>query len=142
MVCFDCLPDGICRNERTALVSDKALSTPEFIRDLRSFAYGLKVSSYHWHDVLCDLYRDYPGCIINENGEEVFLDMHVFEMPTIRDWFRDFCCTPVPATITPYVRGEARERARILATILKASYPKDAMMWGVRAANDNVDRRR
>ena len=138
MVCFDCLPDGICRNERIALVSDKALSDPEFIRDLRSFAYGLKVSSYHWHDFLCDLYRDYPGCIINENGEEVFLDMHVFEVPSIRDWFRDFCCTPVPATITPYVRGEARERARILATILKASYFQEAMMWGVSAANDNV----
>ena len=137
MLCRECYADGACRNERTIIVSDEELSNPHFIRDLRNFACRLNISSYHWHDVLCDLYRDYRGHIVDEDGNEVFLDLHVLEIPHIRDWFRDFCCTPVPATITPYVRGEARERARIVGTILKASYPQDAALWGRRAANDN-----
>jgi len=41
-------------------------------------------------------------------GRTVFLDMGVFEVPHIRDWFRDFYCTPCPPHITPYVRGEAK----------------------------------
>lgn len=137
MVCFNCLPDGVCHNQQTVLVSDEELSKPAFIRDLRNFTHDLRISSYHWHDFLCDLYRDYPGCIIDDNGQEIFLDMHVFEVPSIRDWFRDFCCKPVPANITPYVRGEARERVRVMGTILQASFPRRSLLWGLRVANDN-----
>jgi hypothetical protein len=81
--------------------------------------YSLNVSSYHWLDFLTDLYRDYRGCIVDEMGRTVLLDMEVFEVPHIRDWFRDFCCTQCPPHITPYVRGEAKERVRILATIMR-----------------------
>ena len=63
---------------------------------------------------------DLRGCIVDQAGRTVFLDMEVFEAPHIRDWFRDFCCTPCPSHITPYVRGEAKECVRILATILFA----------------------
>ncbi|MCB1680972.1 MAG: hypothetical protein H6858_04105 [Rhodospirillales bacterium] len=107
------------RCERTRLVTDAELGDPAFIRRLRNFCYSLNVSSYQWLDLLTDLYRDYRGCIVDEAGRTVFLNMDVFEIPHIRDWFRDFCCTPCPTHITPYVRGEAKERVRILATILQ-----------------------
>lgn len=110
------------RCERTRLVTDSELADPAFIRTLRDLCYSLNVSSYHWLDFLTDLYRDYRGCIVDEVGRTVLLDMEVFEVPHIRDWFRDFCCTPCPPNITPYVRGEAKERVRILATILRARW--------------------
>ncbi|MCB1838646.1 MAG: hypothetical protein KDI61_00080 [Alphaproteobacteria bacterium] len=122
------------RCERTRLVTDAELGDPAFIRSLRGFCYRLNVSSYQWLDFLTDLYRDYRGCIVDEAGHRVYLDMDVFEIPHIRDWFRDFCCTPCPPHITPYVRGEAKERARVLATILTPiRYP--ALIMPLRPGN-------
>jgi hypothetical protein len=117
------------RCERTRLVSDRELADPAFIRSLRDFCFGLNISSYQWLDCLTDLYRDVRGCIVDESGCTVFLDMDVFEIPHIRDWFRDFCCTPCKPQITPYVRFEAKERARVLATIIRAAYgyPPESM---------------
>lgn len=115
--CALCIIEDRC--ERTRLVTDRELADPAFIRALRDFCFSLNVSSYHWLDFLTDLYRDYRGCIVDEAGRTVLLDMEVFEVPHIRDWFRDFCCTPCPPNVTPYVRGEAKERVRTLATILQ-----------------------
>ena len=115
--CALCIIEDTCA--RTRLVTDRELADPAFIRRLRNVCLRLNVSSYQWLDLLTDLYRDYRGCIVDEAGRTVYLDMDVFEIPHIRDWFRDFCCTPCPTHITPYVRGEAKERVRILATILQ-----------------------
>jgi hypothetical protein len=117
MGCSLCLIENTCTQVR--LVTDRELADPAFIRSLRDFCFGLNVSSYCWLDFLTDQYRDLRGCIVDQLGRTVFLDMDVFEVPHIRDWFRDFCCTRCPPHITPYVRGEAKERVRILATILK-----------------------
>lgn len=113
--CSLCIIENTCT--QTRLVTDRELSDPAFIRRLRDACYRLNISSYQWLDFLTDLYRDLRGCIVDEWGRTVFLDMEVFEVPHIRDWFRDFCCTPCPPHITPYVRGEAKERVRIVATI-------------------------
>jgi len=137
MFCRCCDALDYCRNIKTRLVSDDEISNPEFIRDVRNFAYSLGVSSYYWRDYLNNLYRDYKGWIERSDGQDVFLNMRVFEFDTHRLWFRDFCCKPTRAHIRPYVRKEARGRAKILATILRATFPKKTMMWGVRAANDN-----
>jgi hypothetical protein len=137
MFCECCLVLDHCRNINAKLVSDSELSDPEFIRDVRGFAHGLNVSSYHWRDFLTDLLRDYKGWIEGPDGTEAFLNMRAFEIENQRAWFRDFCCTPTKDHIKPYVRKEARGRAKILATILRAAYPNEALMWGVRAANDN-----
>lgn len=118
--CALCIIEDRC--ERTLLVTDRELADPAFIRSLRDLCYALNVSSYQWLDFLTDLYRDAHGCIVDESGRTVFLDMDVFEIPHIRDWFRDFCCTPCPPHITPYVRGEAKERVRVLATILRGQF--------------------
>ena len=137
MFCQCCTVMEYFRNVRTLVVDDAELSNPEFIRDVRNFARSLGISSYHWRGHLSDLYRDYHGVIIGGDGREVFLNMRVFEFDNARNWFRDFCCRPTKPHVTPYVRCEARGRAKILATILRAAYPEAAMMWGVRAVNDN-----
>ena len=137
MLCRCCDVLDHCRNIKVHLVRDSEISNPDFIRDLRDFAFSLNISSYSWREHLHDLYRDYRGWIVGEDGREVFLNMRIFEFDSHRAWFRDFCCTPTSEFIKPYVRKEARGRARILATILRAAYPHEAMLWGVRPANDN-----
>lgn len=136
-LCPTCLGVGYCRELNTPLVTDAELADPEFIRDLRNFASGLPLNCYDWLDGLSDLYRDYPGWIMGPDGQEVLLDMEQFEQPNICYWFREFCCTACPPNVTPRVRKEARERVRVLATILRARFRGDALMWGLRAANDN-----
>jgi hypothetical protein len=137
MFCACCDVVDFCRNIKSRLASDSELSDPEFIRDVRDFAYSLNISSYQWREYLNNLYRDYRGWIEGTDGLEVFLNMRVFEIENHRAWFRDFCCTPTKDHIKPYVRKEARGRVQILATILRAAYPDKTMMWGVRPANDN-----
>lgn len=117
--CSLCIIENTCTQVR--LVTDRELADPAFIRRLRDFCFALNISSYQWLDFLTDQYRDLRGCIVDHTGRTVFLDMDVFEVPHIRDWFRDFCCTPCPPHITPYVRGEAKERVRVLATILRTA---------------------
>jgi hypothetical protein len=137
-LCAQCLPLGYCRRLQSKVVSDAELSNPEFIRDLRGHAYGRGFTRDAWLDKLANFYRDYPGTITDENGTEVMLDMEVFEHPGIRDWLRDFACTPCPVEVTPRVRREAWERVRVMATILRAHAPEEASQWGVRAANMNT----
>lgn len=136
--CPNCLFREFCCSIRTELVDDASLDDAEFIRDLRAFTSSLNVNDEDWHEYLADCYRDYRGWIADQDGNEVFLDTDEFERPSIREWFRDFCCVPCPDHITPRVRQEARERVRVLATIMKARFPAEAIMWGVRAANDNI----
>ena len=137
-LCFNCILLGYCRNKNTVVVSDLELQNPEFIRDVREFCYERNISSHFWQVYLTDLYRDYQGRIITSDGREYYMHMDVFEIPSIRDWFRDFCSTPCPPHITPRIHTNTRKRVRVLATIIKAHHPRAAMMWGVRPANDNV----
>jgi len=116
--------------------SDAETENPEAIRDVRNFCAGLPVYSEEWIDYLNDLYRDYHGVIVDADDNQIVLNMEQFERPHIREWFRDFC-SPVPDDVTPRVRQEARGRVKILITILRATFPKEATRWGLRAANDN-----
>ena len=137
-LCAHCLSRGYCRRLRIEIVGDEKIANPEYIRDLRAFAFGLGINDEDWREFVSDLYRDYRGWIARANGTETFLDMGEFERPSIREWFRDFCCTPCPGHVTPHVRPEAWERVRVLATILTATYRHAAPFWGLRADNDNV----
>ncbi|GER05189.1 hypothetical protein JCM17846_28710 [Iodidimonas nitroreducens] len=122
--------------ETTKLVSDIQIENPNFLSDLRLFTSELSISPDHWLNYLVDAYRDYRGLVVF-NGEEVFLNMEVFETDGIREWFRDWACAPVPEGVRPRLREESRERIRALATILSTRFPFEASMWGVRAVNDN-----
>ena len=140
-LCPACLLSGYCRRFNVRIVSDMELDNPEFIRDVRRAALEQGKTCDEWLEHMTNLYRDYPGRIVDSGGAEVWLDMSDFERSKIRYWFRDFCCTPCPTDVSPRVRREARERVRVLATILRAADPVAAQLWGVRAANDNEVRR-
>lgn len=151
-LCVDCLALGYCRDLKTAVVTDAELSNPEFIRDVRATAYRCGKSADGWLEFASNLYRDLTGRIVVRRCErcrshwdeqdcpcckEVWLDTEELEAPCFRDWCAEWCCTPCPANVRPLVRREAWERVRVLATILKASFPDEARHWGLRAANDN-----
>ena len=139
-LCAQCFTEGFCRYMRVRLVTDDEIANPEFVRDVRAAAYAMRRTRDGWLEFLADAYRDYPGSVVDDDGEPVFLDMSVFESLGIRYWFRDFANTPCPPGIIPFVKGEARERVRVFATILKLLDPAPARMWGVRAANDEPHR--
>lgn len=133
------------------LVSDLDIANPDFIRDLREFTarFGLKASE--WRKTLVELYSRFDGLIIDATWRRIYLSFEPLEATEheifegngalaesrIQDWFEDTLCKPCPDGVTPYVRCEARERFRVVGTILRAAYPHESMMWGVRAANDN-----
>ena len=136
-LCVECLSKGFCEQIRTKIVSDDELSNPDFVRDVRNFSANLSIDPTSWLEALYDMYCQYPGWIVDRNGHEQFLDLEHFEVPYIREWFRDWACSPLSQDVRPRVRGESRERIRVLGTILRTKYPEPAMMWGVRPANDN-----
>ncbi|WP_282091456.1 hypothetical protein [Epibacterium ulvae] len=136
-LCPSCMKNGFCRRKAASLVSDDQLNNSEYLRDLKAFARRVNLPDCQWHEFLVDLYRDFPGWV-SDGEDEVFLDMEEFERPYIREWFRDFL-RPLPDDVQPRVRAEAKERVRIMATLLTAHYPATTMLWGVRAANQNAE---
>ena len=138
-LCVQCLSLNYCRKLTCRMVSDAELANPEFIRDVRVYARGLNLTRDGWLHWLENTYRDYPGLIVDAAGGPMTLDLAVFETASIRYWFRDFVGRETPAHIRPRLRTEARERVRVLATLLRATHPRAASLWGIRAANDNAD---
>ena len=136
-LCIQCYSGGYCKNLKSRIVSDRELANPAFVSHVRQTANELELEASEWLDAIYDMYCEYPGCIVDAKGREVFLDLEPFEVPFIREWFRDWACKPAKHGIRLRVRGESRERIRVLATILRARFPERAMMWGVVPANDN-----
>ena len=135
-LCPVCMSLGYCPKKSVDVVVDEQLRNPDYLRDFKAFARSLGISDSCWHEHLSNLYRDFTGWVVGPDGKEVFLDMEEFERPNIREWFRDFLSS-LEEGARPRVRKEARERVRIFATVVSAHYPMDAMMWGIRVANDN-----
>ena len=138
--CAGCVARQYSEREVTPVFTDHELKQKHFQADFRLFLVnytcekGLRFSE--WHDHLCELYRDYPGWMRDVDGREVFLDMGVFEVDHIREWFRDYIQL-VPDKGDTRLRAESKERIRAFASIMRSHFPQRAMMWGVRAANDN-----
>ncbi len=137
MLCMNCLPLGYCAKLNCILVSDKELNNLDFVEDVRSCAQNLRIKPSGWRDFIYDTYRDYPGRVLGSNGEEVFLDLEVFETDGIREWFRDWILRSERLCRSKTLRIESRERVRVIATLLRAQNPRAALIWGVRPANDN-----
>lgn len=134
------------------LVTDSELGNPEFVRDVRNFSARLGVKPAEWLDRVLELFARFDGCVVNAAHRPTHLATEIF-LPTdedidggkgavieyrIRNWFEETFATPVPESVVPHVRVEARERFRIVASILRARFPFEGMMWGVRPANDNM----
>ncbi|WBQ11208.1 hypothetical protein L2D01_05350 [Hyphomonadaceae bacterium ML37] len=117
-------------------MSDQELADPQFLAGVRATARALRVSPSDWLDRIYDFYRDFDGVIVDAKRNEVFLDLEVFETDHIREWFRDWICKPMAEGVRPRLRGESKERIRIIATILRAQFPFDTIQW--LAANDNT----
>ena len=137
-LCASCLTLGYCHKKCVPIVRDGHLDNPEFVRDVRASAYRLNVGYRRWHNFITAEYMKFDGWIMGPDGKETYLDTSVLERPSIDYWFRDFCCRPCPPETRPRVRRAARQRVIVLATILKASAPREAQQWGVRPANDNI----
>lgn len=138
-----------CLKTRALIVSDSELKKTEFVIDVRAFAHSLALDNAIWRTFLLDAYRDYRGVIIDQLGRETFIDTSVFEdeaddddwrpvVPesAVRAFFRTYT-TPMRPGALPRFTPLSRERFRAMATILRARFPSDAVLWGVRAANDN-----
>lgn len=152
-LCTNCLLLGYCHRIEVTVVSDQEMDSPEYLRGVKATAYEENVGKSSWREHLANIYRDYPGRVIDPFGVEIDLAMEVFdyddsdpamtgswrkeENSTIESWFADFCCKPCAPDVKPRARIEARERVRIVATLLKAKYPVRAATWGIVAANDN-----
>lgn len=92
----------------------------EYNQDTKKFE---RIRPCRWLDWLTDEYRDLRVNITDESGGEAFLDMEVFEVPSIDFWFRDFC-KKVPSHIEPRLRPESEGRVITMATILRARDPE------------------
>lgn len=138
--CRKCAVEQYCKRFVTPIFTEEELRRPFFQADIKAFLVGYTFQHYvlpgEWHDHMVGLYRDYRGWIKGANGKQVFLDLSVFELPHIREWFRDYIQI-VPNGVETRLRGESKERVQVLATIMRAHFPVEASLWGVRAANDN-----
>lgn len=138
--CSACLTLGYCKKRLSRVVTDNEIKNAEFVRDVRSFAFRLGVHPTSWPDFIMDLYRSFPGRIVDSSNREVFLETdEMLDDPAIVGWFKDWACTAPSRTGALRVRKQAYERVRIVATILRAQHPGPAQFWGIRskAANDN-----
>ncbi|MFG6537528.1 hypothetical protein [Sulfitobacter sp. CS16] len=136
-LCIKCLGLGYCARRSCILLSDDDLDNPDFVEDVRACARLLEVSPERWRDYVYDAYRDYPGRVLGPNGTEVFLNLEVFETEGIREWFRDWIYRERPLCRSRKLRVEAKERVRVIGTLLRAQQPIAATTWGLRPANEN-----
>lgn len=147
-LCPACIQKGLCRKRPSLIVAEHEL-TAAFVQDARNFAYRLTqetgLTAGEWIDYLVNAYRDHPGRIVDHTGREVWLDTDVLERPYPEDadgwfdatdeaeydhrtWYRDNLMQPCGAR----PRRDNAHRLIVVLSILRARYPLDAMLWGVR----------
>jgi len=152
---------GYCLNTTAQIVTNEELNNRNFITDMLTYAQSLNLSPSTCRDYLIDAYAAFEGRIINRNGEEVFIDLELFEVDddvlfeplsvggaakqvsvannSIRQWFDYWLCGAIIPNERTELSPMTRERFRVIATILKADNPQEAQFWGIKnkAANDN-----
>jgi len=135
-----------------SVVTNLDLQNSEFVRDVRNFAASLRIPQSRLLDAFLEAYARSDTCVVDDEGrpttlrfdcllpsdQEIDEDRGVIVEARIQNWLEETFAVRVPSHVTPHVRVEARERFRVIATILRAAYPREAMMWGVRASNDNA----
>ena len=137
-LCFPCAHQGFCRKTMTPVLTNDELEQTNVVKGVRWCAFRRKVDPCKWLEFSTDLNRDYQGWFFNpKTKREVFINMEPLEDAPY-EWWRDFCCRP--PGLKPHVRPEAWERVRSLGSILRASFPKEAILWGLSPANDNTPR--
>lgn len=141
---------------KSRLVTNREMDNSAWVYDFLTFVRVLcvreNVTPTMFISFIADQYRDLECSIVDEQGNEIFLDFSAFEVPEetllanddraeraierLREWIEDRFYAP--CTPRPHIRKEARERVQVIATIIRAAYPYEALMWGRRPANDNT----
>ena len=114
---------------RVRVVTDGALADPVFLADVKTFAGRLRIPRRRFIDWLIDGFRDANAVLVDEHGTPVWIDFDEIERDHIDLWFRDWCKVPEDQ-VRPRVRAESRERIRLVATLLRAIFPKESTVWG------------
>jgi len=135
-LCGQCYFQGFCRRLTSRAVTRREL-TPVFLRNVRAHMRGKHLKPGQWKSYLLKAYQDYPGRIVDKDGNELDLDTSVFDGANVRTWFRDMT-RELTAGVTPRVRKESRKRLMVAASILKALDPVAAILWGSVVANDEA----
>lgn len=149
-------------NQSAQIVTEDELENSLFIADVLNYAQGLQITSDEWREYLTNEYTLLNTCIIDTKGNELFLDMEVFEIDddllfaandnkdadeeikkankAIINWFEHWLCKPTPKFTSNLTKLD-KERLKVVATILRAANPQRAIMWGIqgKAANDNKE---
>ena len=133
-------------------VSDRELENPIFVYKVRQKFSQLELRPERCLDFLADFCCRWPGRFIKDGHERcpsfeifepseeiIFADGNALQrhLECMRCWWRDYMLTEPRTGICVRLRKESRERFRIVATILRAMYPGEALLWGTHAANDN-----
>lgn len=139
--------------------SNAELDSPLIVRDVRTTAYAAarayNLTPSCYLNFLADQCRDFKGIFVDQFGFETYPNIErVFEasekalfssggdaekhIESVRKWFKEWCCSPPSPSYKrqPHVKCEARERVRVVATILRASFPEIARSWGARPYGD------
>lgn len=121
--CATCGSETCAGPRRVALLHDRHLANPHFIRALREFLARKRISRLRMLDWLMGILRDNPCAeFVDASGRIVDLDFDVLEIDQIEWWFKDFCQAPKPG-VRPRVKRVARPRIRVVASILRVGYP-------------------
>ena len=133
--CNACLNNALRQWPIVDLVTDSQLRNPAYLHDMRVFTASLDISPDDWPDFICDLYRDFRGLVVDQEGHTIGLNTDLLD--TYREWYRDWANKPVVPGIMPRLRKEAKARIRVIATILRAAFPEQTSSWGDEPSNDN-----
>lgn len=141
-----------CPKLQTFVVNDAELSSPQFIRAVQNFGYGLDVEPSRWHDFLLDCYCNAKQPIVCGCGYEVELNTELFEASdadidegrgddikeATRNWFRMRFGSAVSEGAHVFLTRPNREKFRVVSSILAAAFPDVACHWPrIKPANDN-----
>lgn len=101
------------------VVTDRELSNPKFIREMRNYAASLDVPYMQIRDFITTWYARAPVLFHDHLDREVMINTAWLETPSFDYWARDFC-KPVPMMVRPRIRIEARNRAGAFCSLLRA----------------------
>lgn len=119
------------------IVSDRELDSPAWLADAKSFTQRLRVPRSRIRDFLADGLRDTDTVLVTESGDRACVDLEEIEKDDGDDcetdgfewWYKDWT-RKTPPGVTPRLRVEARERVRVITTILRMIFPKETSVWG------------
>jgi len=168
-LCNECLIQGYCRNKTVLVVNDAEIGNPKFVQTVREQIAALTdktkdtwFSAGDLAELMHDLHGAFEGVFTQGETWRVELDMaelhtdvddsDVYDLDdytvcprdeTLRNWFRELA-KPIPDDVRPYIHASVKERFRVVASILVASFPH--VNWprtvisndNNKAANDNI----